>query len=223
MTLGKYTLPHLAKSALVTIDTQNDFSLPGSPALIPGTMEVVPNMVRLLDAYRSAARPIIHVVRIYQPDGSNVDLCRREAVESGVIMLAPGSHGVQLVDALKPGVDSRLDTPRLLAGEFQAVAEREFIMYKPRWGSFYQTDLEHFLRRQGCDTLVLCGCNFPNCPRATLYQASERDFRLVLVVDAISQLYPQGEAEMQNIQVALLRTTEVIDQIASPASPSPEL
>ena len=32
----KYTKPHLAKSALVAIDTQCDFALPGGAAEIPG-------------------------------------------------------------------------------------------------------------------------------------------------------------------------------------------
>jgi nicotinamidase-related amidase len=214
MALGKYTLPHLASSVLITIDTQNDFTLPNAPALIPGTAEILPNMQRLLAAFRRAARPIVHVVRIYQQDGSNVDLCRREAVESGVAMLVPDSEGVQLVNEIKPDVQSRLDTPRLLSGEFQVVGAHEYILYKPRWGSFYQTGLENFLRQQGCDTLVLCGCNFPNCPRTTIYEASERDFRIVLVDDAISQLYPKGQEEMVNIHVALLTTDAVITDLS---------
>ncbi len=214
MTLGKYTLPHLATSALITIDTQNDFTLLDAPALIPGTAEILPNMQRLLDAYRCAARPIVHVVRIYQQDGSNVDICRREAVESGEAMLVPDSEGVQLVNEIKPDANLRLDTARLMSGEFQVAGEREYILYKPRWGSFYQTGLENFLRQRGCDTLVLCGCNFPNCPRTTIYEASERDFRIVLVHDAISQLYPKGREEMLNIHVALMTADAVITDLS---------
>ena len=33
---------------------------------------------------------------------------------------------------------------------------------------------------------MFCGCNFPNCPRTSIYEASERDFRVVLARDAIS-------------------------------------
>jgi nicotinamidase-related amidase len=57
--------------------------------------------------------------------------------------------------------------------------------------------------------LVFCGCNYPNCPRAGIYQASERDYRIVLVTDAISRLYPKGEEEMKNIGVNLLSTDEL--------------
>ncbi|NUK47976.1 isochorismatase family protein, partial [Prosthecochloris sp. DSM 1685] len=58
-------------------------------------------------------------------------------------------------------------------------------------------------------TLVFSGCNYPNCPRASIYEASERDFRVVLAKDAMSQLYPKGEEEMKNIGVTLLETNEV--------------
>lgn len=88
-------------------------------------------------------------------------------------------------------------------------------MYKPRWGAFYKTRLETFLKDRGIDTLVFTGCNFPNCPRASIYQASERDFRIVLVKDAMSQLYPTAEQEMKNIGVNLL-STSAVNELVSP-------
>ena len=42
-----------------------------------------------------------------------------------------------------------------------------------------------------------------------MYEASERDFRIVLVTDAVSQLYPKGEEEMKSIGIVLLTTKEV--------------
>jgi nicotinamidase-related amidase len=101
----------------------------------------------------------------------------------------------------------------LLSGRIQTLESREVVIYKPRWGAFYNTPLEQYLRAEGISTLVLSGCNFPNCPRASIYEASERDFRLVLVEDAISGLYDQGRREMQNIGVAVLSTEQVIDAI----------
>jgi len=53
------------------------------------------------------------------------------------------------------------------------------------------------------NTVVIAGCNFPNCPRATVYEASERDFRIVLVTDAMSGLYARGSQELRQIGVAL--------------------
>lgn len=61
---------------------------------------------------------------------------------------------------------------------------------------------------------MFCGCNFPNCPRTSIYQASERDFRIVLAKDAISGLYERGCGELENIGVRVLSAAEVIESIA---------
>ena len=71
-----YLAPDFASVALVTIDTQRD-TLDGQPFEVPGTSDALPHMQRLVEAFRAAARPVVHVVRLYQPDGRNVDPCRR--------------------------------------------------------------------------------------------------------------------------------------------------
>ena len=208
--MNPHTEPHPDSAALLTIDVQRDFALPGAPLEIPGTMDAVPNICRLLDAFRADGRPIVHVVRLYQEDGSNVDPVRRAAVEGGQRMAAPGSDGAELLDELKPDPAIRLDAEALLSGEFQRLAQNEFAMYKARWGAFYGTFLEAFLRERGVDTIVLAGCNFPNCPRTTIYEASERDFRIVAVVDAISGAYDRGVQELLNIGVLALTTDQCL-------------
>lgn len=208
--MNPYTQPHPDSAALLTIDVQRDFSLPGAPLEIPGTMDAVPRIRRLLDAFRADGEPIVHVVRLYEEDGSNVDPIRRAAVEGGARMAAPGSDGAELLDELKPDPALRLDAEAILRGEFQRLAKNEFVMYKPRWGAFYGTSLEAFLRDRGVDTIVLAGCNFPNCPRTTIYEASERDFRIVAVVDAISGAYDRGVQELRNIGVLALTTDQCL-------------
>jgi nicotinamidase-related amidase len=170
-------------------------------------------MNALLHAYRQAQRPIIHIVRIYRPDGTNVDLCRRELVEQGVPMLLAGSSGCQLAPDLLPDHGVELDSELLLSGGVQALGPNEVVIYKPRWGAFYNTPLEQHLRAANVSTLVFSGCNFPNCPRTSIYEASERDFRVVLVEDALSGLYDQGRREMRNIGVELLSTEQVVNAL----------
>ena|SRR5208337_5365518 len=206
----KYTKPDLSNSALVTIDVQRDFSLPGSPAEIPGTMSVVPYIVKLLNAYRASRRPIVHIVRLYLSDGSNVDLCRRELIRRGKELVRPGSVGAELVRELLPTADTELDCPHLLGGGIQTLGPGEVVIYKPRWGAFFGTPLHDHLDGLQVNTLVVCGCNFPNCPRTTIYEASERDFRIVLVEDAVSGIYRQGKEELRNIGVHLWSTEILI-------------
>jgi nicotinamidase-related amidase len=210
-TVMKYTNPDLYNSALVTIDVQRDFSLPGSPAEIPGTMNVVPNIVKLLDSYRASGRPIVHIVRLYLSDGSNVDLCRREFIQSGKELVRPGSAGAELVQELLPSTDTELNCPHLLGGGIQTLGPGEVVIYKPRWGAFFRTPLQDHLDGLQVNTLVVCGCNFPNCPRTTIYEASERDFRIVLVEDAVSGIYQQGKEELRNIGVHLWSTEILIN------------
>jgi nicotinamidase-related amidase len=207
--LDRYTEPDFSAAALITIDTQRD-TLDGQPLEIPGTSSILPNMSRLLTVFRALRRPIVHVVRLYKPDGSNVDLCRRAAVEEGQVVLAPDTPGSQLAPGLLPDDRLSLDCDVLLSGNVQTVADREAIIYKPRWGAFYQTCLERHLRRQGVTTIIFTGCNFPNCPRASIMEASERDFRIVLVRDAVSGLSEQDEIEIARIGVALLSTEELL-------------
>lgn len=212
--MDKYTKPHFSQSALITIDTQNDFTLDGAPAHISGTKEVIQNMSQLLDSYRNKGLLIIHIIRLYLRDGSNVDLCRKQIIEEGKEVAVPETEGAELVKELKPNNSIKLNPNELLSGKLQKIGANEFVMYKPRWGAFYGTQLEAFLKEHGKDTLVFSGCNFPNCPRTSIYEASERDFRIVLAKDAISQLYPRGEEEMNNIGINLLTTNEINNNLA---------
>jgi nicotinamidase-related amidase len=63
------------------------------------------------------------------------------------------------------------------------------------------------------DTLVFAGCNFANCPRTSIYEASERDFRIVAVVDAISGLYDLGVQELERIGVSTLHARVVVGAV----------
>jgi len=212
-----YTRAELAASALITIDTQRD-TLDGRPLEIPGTTAVLPAMRKLLDAWRRERLPVIHVVRIYKRDGSNVDLCRRDAVEAGKAILLEGSEGCELAGELFQPDEVALETDVLLSGKVQAIGDHEVIMHKPRWGAFYATPLESHLRALGVNTLVFAGCNYPNCPRASVYEASERDFRIVLVEDAVSGLYPRGREEMLEIGVNVLDSDAVVAALAVSAT-----
>jgi nicotinamidase-related amidase len=213
--MDEYIEPHPDRVVLLTIDTQNDFTLPGAPAEIDGTAEAVPQMARLVKAFRSENEPIIHVVRLYKGDGSNVDQCRRQAIEEGKKIVRPETPGAELVDELKPTGNIQLDSNRLLNGEFQELRSQEWVMYKPRWSAFYRTELTSFLDSRDVDTIVVCGCNFPNCPRTTIYEASERDYRIVCVSDAISGTYERGLEELEGIGVSVKRTRETIEWLTS--------
>ncbi|MEV0902939.1 isochorismatase family cysteine hydrolase [Actinoplanes sp. NPDC049802] len=198
-----HVVPHWGASGLIIIDMQADF------ASIGGTVEVAPRVDELASAFRRAGRPIVHIVRLYPPGSPDIDLPRR-----GVTTIAaPGTPGAGLLAG--PAAPVELDAGLLLSGRPQEVGDGEIVLFKPRWGAFYRTDLERWLRSRGVDTVVVCGCNLPNCPRATLFEASERDFRTVLATDAVSQTSPERLADLAGIGVTLSTTAEVIGSLSA--------
>ncbi|HYA68158.1 MAG TPA: isochorismatase family cysteine hydrolase [Acidimicrobiales bacterium] len=201
--------PHFERAALVTVDVQRDV-LDGGALEVAGTTAALGAMVELARTFRSAGRPIVHVVRLYVADGSNADLSRRRMVRSSGPVLRPGTSGCQLAPGLAPEGAAGLDDALLLAGGLQTIGRDEVAVYKPRWGAFYETGLETHLRGEDVDTLVLCGANFPNCPRATAYEASERDFRVVVAEDAVSGLYDRAIAELRGAGIVVAPTAAVV-------------
>jgi nicotinamidase-related amidase len=205
--LDRHIAPDLRRSALVVIDTQNDFVDGGSNA-IHGTTQVLPEIRGLLAAYRSGGRPVVHVVRLY--DGQDVDLPRRTAIAQGAQIVRPGTRGSQIVSELRPN----LDASTLLAGAAQHLGPNEIVMWKPRWSAFYRTGLDRHLAGLDVNTVVFAGCNYPNCPRASIYDASELDYRVAIVRNAISGIDDRHLDEASRIGVVALSTEGVTETLA---------
>ncbi len=203
-----YTIPEYDRAALITIDVQND-ALDGGTFHVPGTSAILPRIQLLCRTFREAGRPIVHVIRIYTPDAADADRCRRRSLLAGERILLKGSVGRRPAEALLPGGDIRLDDNLLLSGKMQAIGPAEAIIFKPRWGAFYRTPLEDYLRKKKVSTLIFCGCNYPNCPRASMYQASERDFRIAAAVDAISGMDPSDIPGLEKIGTTCAKTEEI--------------
>jgi hypothetical protein len=72
------------------------------------------------------------MVRIYQADGSNAELWRREALESGAKIVLPFSPGMELATELLPGTGICLNSALLLSGQPQTLGPAEWAMFKPR-------------------------------------------------------------------------------------------
>lgn len=216
MSMSSDVEPRFDSAALLTIDVQAD-TLDGGALEIPGTSAAVPRIGALCQAFRAVGRPIVHIVRLYLADGSNAEPIRRKIVSGPTPMLRPGTPGRLLAPGLAPELEPQFDDELLLSGRPQQLGDHEIILYKPRWGAFFGTTLNDYLRDQGVDTVVVAGCNYPNCPRTSIYEASERDYRVVLVEDAVSGLYELGRTEMTNIGVGLYRANTIISRLSEAA------
>ena len=115
-----------------------------------------------------------------------------------------------------PGTTALLPAMRSLAAAFRQASKpiiHIVIIYKSRWGAFYRTPLENHLKGLGISTLVFAGSNFPNCPRTSIYEASERDFRIVVAEDSLSGFYDRGKRELENIGVCCMPAAELSSKL----------
>jgi biuret amidohydrolase len=72
---------------------------------------------------------------------------------------------------------------------------------KKRYSAFYATDLEFLLHSLGIDTVILAGINTTTCILCTAFEATNRDFRVVIAADAVDSM--DGE-EMHRFALRLM-------------------
>ena len=154
-------------TALVIIDMQNDFVLPGAPLCVKGARATVPTIRKLLDRAREQGWRVVHVIREHRPDGSDVEIGRTRLFTEGPGVCVPGTPGARIIDELTP-------------------LPQETILRKLRFSAFFQTGLDMLLRRFKVDTVLVAGTQYPNCIRGTAVDAMSHDYRTIVVTDACS-------------------------------------
>lgn len=199
-----HTRLHAERCALLVIDTQNDFGDPKGAFPLPDLERVMPDLVEVIEMFRRAERPIVHIVRLYMADGSNVDLCRRWYFEQGESRFAmPGTWGAELVENTNP-TGAQLAVSVLFAGEAQELTPLESVIFKPRFNAFHDTPLHAFLQAREIDSVVIVGVTFPNCVLASQLGATDRDYRVGLVPSACTEVNDDGLRAMQAKGVQLM-------------------
>ena len=182
------------RAALLIIDMQNDFVLPGAPLCVRGAAPSVPVIRRLLLQARAQGLPVIHIIRQHNRDGSDVEKSRQELFQEGPGVCVPGTEGAQIVPALAP-------------------EEGEYIVHKRRFSAFFQTELDMLLRRLGVDTLLVTGTQYPNCVRGTAVDGMSLDYDVIVVTDACSAQSPDVEQanirDMRNMGIRCLALNDL--------------
>ena len=152
--------------ALLIIDMQHDFAVPGGACEVPGAHATIPAIRRVLLRYRELGLPVFHVVREYRADGSDVEITRKLALAEKP-MVAPGTPGVRIVPGLEP-------------------EDGEYRIVKQRFSAFMYTELDLILRRKGVTDLTVTGTQLPFCLRTTLFDGLCLGYRMTLLTDATS-------------------------------------
>jgi len=82
-----------------------------------------------------------------------------------------------------------------------------------------QTELDFILRRLGVTHLVVCGAQYPNCIRTTIFDAVAYGYRVINIIDATSaQTQEIAEAnilDIRNIGVECLMLDEFLSSFGN--------
>lgn len=176
-------------TALLVIDMQNDFILPGGPMHVIGGQDIVPNVIKAVEISRSRGIPIIWVVREHDPLGRDVELFRRHLYSAGKPKpTSKGNVGAELVDGL-------------------VIKDDDYKLVKTRFSAFFNTHLHLYLQGAGISNLVITGVQTPNCIRQTVFDAVALDYQTVTVIfdataAATSNIHRANILDMTNIGVA---------------------
>jgi len=183
----------MARPALLIIDMQNDFVLEGKPLKVAGAPAVIPKIQAVLAEFRKRSLPVIHVLRVHRPDGSDVEIIRQERFRNQPFAVA-GTHGAAVIDALAP-------------------RPGEYILTKTRMSAFIGTELDLILRTLGVTTLVVCGIQTPNCIRTTVFDAIAYNYPVILVDDATGaatdEVHRSNVRDMANIGVQIVNVADI--------------
>ncbi|HHW41356.1 MAG TPA: cysteine hydrolase [Syntrophomonadaceae bacterium] len=191
----------MGKTALLIIDMQKGFCLPGAPFEVPVAMDVAKKIKEALEACRKDGLPVVHVFRYYRADGSDVELTRYGGFIKAGGSLVRGTESAEILDDLKP-------------------VEGEYLVVKQRWSAFFQTELDLLLRRLGVDQVVVTGVQTPNCIRATVWDANSLDYEVIVLTDATGaktkEVHEANLFDMKNIGIQLMTTEEFIKSLPNP-------
>jgi ureidoacrylate peracid hydrolase len=160
------------KTALVVVDMQNAFMLPGvAHALCPMAEKIVPNINRLAEAVRGSGGAVVWIKTIYTEEtlrswSTLYDMLGPQRSAKRAEALAAKSKGYELWSGLD-------------------VRPKDLIVEKSRYSAFIQdsSKLADKLRSRGLDTLLITGTVTNVCCESTARDAMMLNFKTIMVTD----------------------------------------
>lgn len=178
------------RQALLVVDMQNDFVRPGAPQEVPDARTSIPVIAELLDAFRTAGRPVVFT--------------RFSAGPQRTLLWNWSPQCGPELRSCWPGVSRVYDDGEELVGhgvvpELQPL-DGETVVDKYGYGSFHNTMLEDVLRARAATQVVAVGTVTQICVEETVREGFHRGLEMVMVRDAVSSFDPElHRATLRNI------------------------
>lgn len=154
------------KPALLLVDVQNDYL--ARPGLHPGADLLIAGIAALLGAFRGASLPVIHVRTMIAEDGrDSMPHWQRQGTRQCV-----------------------RGTPGSLPPQSLAAVDGEAIVEKRYFSGFESGRLDTLLHSLGADMLVVAGLYTHGCIRATVTDAYQRGYAIIVAADCIASPDP---------------------------------
>ncbi|MXR19254.1 cysteine hydrolase family protein [Halobacterium bonnevillei] len=152
-------------TAVVVVDMQNGFCHPEGSLYAPASEGALDPVTDLVSRARDSDASVVYT-RDVHPPGQFEDTHYYDEFDRWGEHVVEGSWDAQLHDDLD-------------------VREDDHVVEKHTYDAFYRTDLEGYLDAHGIRDLVICGTLANVCVLHTAGSAGLRDYRPVLVEDAV--------------------------------------
>ena len=185
------------KTALLVVDMQHGFLDPGASLEVPKGRAIIPNLRRLIVAFRANGAPVIFTQFFYSPavpclrgDPFGVEHLPASSGE------APGFGRRSSNCLIGPNAGQEAESADIILE--LAPQPDELIIAGHTYDKFYGTPLELALHSRGITHLVITGVTTDVCVNCTVLSASNRNYRVTVVTDGVATLD-------DNLQEACLR------------------
>jgi nicotinamidase-related amidase len=185
--------PH---TALVVIDMQRDFCLPGGAfdhlgidiSMYP---PMIPRLARLIEGARAVDVPVIYIQMTVLPNRAsespaqirfNLRLHLASGVPEPLHYTPDGSTGQEIIPELAP-------------------QEGDLVVKKYRSSGFSGTNLDLLLRSNGIKSVVMTGCTTEGCVESTARDALFNDYYVVVAEDCVAS----DDREQHDASMLLMR------------------
>ena len=186
----------LSNTALLVIDMQRDFVLPGGFGEALGNdvsqaqdaIEPTRDVVKLA---RETDMPVIFTREGHEPHMADCPPSKQNRGQNEVgigddgpmgRVLIRGEDGHGIIDSLEPHPD-------------------EIVLDKPGKGSFYATELNLILQNHGIENLIVTGVTTEVCIHSTIREANDRGYECLLLEDCVGSYFE----EFQRVGIEMIK------------------